>query len=213
MLERIDPSWAPLFKRYEIEIASIWSRIEGQEVVPHKTQIFRVFEKPISHYRVVIVGQDPYPTPGFANGLAFSVDSSISKIPASLRNIFSEYCTDMGYAAPLSGDLTSWADAGVLLLNSNLTLNLLDKGEHLRIGWQIFTSAVLSELNERGAIAILWGAHAQKAGAIFPKNRKLESVHPSPLSAYRGFFGSKPFSRTNALLRNGGLPVVDWELK
>lgn len=212
LLERIDQSWSPLFQRHESQIAEIIHRISDQSIAPVKDKIFRVFENPISHYRVVIVGQDPYPTPGFATGLAFSVDPNILKIPASLRNIFSEYCSDTGYDLPKNGDLAQWSQNGVLLLNSSLSLNLTNKSEHLKIGWQSFTSAVLSEINRSQTVAILWGTHAQRAGAMFPVKRKIVSAHPSPLSAYRGFFGSKPFSRTNQLLKNQNLPPINWKL-
>jgi uracil-DNA glycosylase len=160
----------------------------------------------------VILGQDPYPTPGYATGLAFSVDPEITKLPASLKNIFSEYVADTGFSLPKNGDLTNWATNGVLLLNSSLTLNLDDKAEHLKIGWQRITTAVLELMASRGCVAILWGSHAQIMGSVFAETRKVVSAHPSPLSAYRGFFGSKPFSNCNRLLKVSGQEEIDWHL-
>jgi uracil-DNA glycosylase len=158
------------------------------------------------------VGQDPYPTPGYATGLAFSVSPEITRIPASLKNIFTEYVADTGFTYPKNGDLSVWASNGVALLNSSLTLNLDDKTEHLSIGWQRITSAALKVLAERGCVAILWGSHAQKVGSIFAESQKIESVHPSPLSAYRGFFGSRPFSKCNQLLATSGQLPINWRL-
>ena len=186
--------------------------IASQRIAPGYENVLRVFSYPISHYRAVIVGQDPYPTPGYATGLAFSVSPEVTKLPASLKNIFTEYVSDTGFDYPLNGDLTSWAKNGVALLNSSLTLNLEDKSEHLKIGWQRITSATLNLLAERGCVAILWGSHAQKLGSIFSDSHKVESVHPSPLSAYRGFLGSKPFTKCNQLLAASGKLPINWRL-
>lgn len=187
-------------------------KISSENIAPAISDVFRVFTYPIEHYRVVIVGQDPYPTPGFANGLAFSVNSNIKKLPASLRNIFSEYCADTGYPNPSSGDLEPWARHGVALLNTSLSLNLADKKAHLKIGWQEITTLALQALAVRRVVAILWGSHAQKIGSHFPTNQRIESVHPSPLSAYRGFFGSRPFTKCNELLQGSGQESIDWKL-
>lgn len=160
----------------------------------------------------MIVGQDPYPTPGHATGLAFSVSPAVTKLPASLKNIFTEYVSDTGFTQPKNGDLSEWAKNGVALLNSSLTLNLADKSDHLKIGWQGFTSAALNVLADRGCVAILWGSQAQKLGTAFAKDQKIESVHPSPLSAYRGFFGSRPFTRCNDLLMASDQLPINWRL-
>jgi uracil-DNA glycosylase len=160
----------------------------------------------------VIVGQDPYPTPGYATGLAFSVNPDLTKLPASLNNIFSEYVSDTGFMIPTNGDLSSWANNGVALLNSSLTLNLDNKSEHLKIGWQRITAAALEVLASHGCVAILWGSQAQKMGSIFPDSQQISSVHPSPLSAYRGFFGSRPFTKCNQLLISSGQRPIDWRL-
>ena len=193
-------------------MTEIKRNIASQRIAPGYENVLRVFSYPISHYRAVIVGQDPYPTPGYATGLAFSVSPEVTKLPASLKNIFTEYVSDTGFDYPLNGDLTSWAKNGVALLNSSLTLNLEDKSEHLKIGWQRITSATLNLLAERGCVAILWGSHAQKLGSIFSDSHKVESVHPSPLSAYRGFLGSKPFTKCNQLLAASGKLPINWRL-
>jgi len=212
LLAQIDNSWQPLFAEYQSELVKIAEVIASQRIAPARENVLRVFTYPISHYRSVIVGQDPYPTPGYANGLAFSVNPEITNLPASLKNIFSEYVSDTGFTYPNSGDLSDWASHGVALLNSSLTLNLDNKAEHLKIGWQRVTQATLDVLAARGCVAILWGSHAQKMGSSFSDNQKIQSVHPSPLSAYRGFFGSKPFTRCNQLLIAGGRDPIDWRL-
>ena len=161
--------------------------IASQRIAPGYENVLRVFSYPISHYRAVIVGQDPYPTPGYATGLAFSVSPEVTKLPASLKNIFTEYVSDTGFDYPLNGDLTSWAKNGVALLNSSLTLNLEDKSEHLKIGWQRITSATLNLLAERGCVAILWGSHAQKLGSIFSDSHKVESCTPAHFQLIAAF--------------------------
>ena len=212
LLAQIDKSWQPLFAEHQSELTKIQEVITAQRIAPSYENILRVFTYPISHYRVVIVGQDPYPTPGYATGLAFSVSSEITKLPKSLKNVFTEYVSDTGFSYPVNGDLSIWANNGVTLLNSSLTLNLDDKSEHLKIGWQGITAAALDLLASQGAVAILWGSHAQKMGSEFPDTHKIESVHPSPLSAYRGFFGSKPFTTCNQLLINSGQDPINWRL-
>lgn len=212
MLTQIDKSWHSLFAEHKEELTEIQKIITSQRITPAQENVFRLYTYPVDHYRVVIVGQDPYPTPGYATGLAFSVGPEITRLPASLKNIFTEYVSDTGFSYPKSGDLSSWASNGVALLNSSLTLNLDDKTEHLKIGWQRITSATLNFLAEHGCVAILWGSHAQKVGSTFSESHKVESVHPSPLSAYRGFLGSKPFSRCNQLLVASGQLPIDWRL-
>jgi len=212
LLAQIDSSWKPLFQSFEAEIAAIELVIKSQRIAPDYENVLRVFTYPISHYRAVIVGQDPYPTPGYATGLAFSVNPDLTKLPASLNNIFSEYVSDTGFKIPTNGDLSSWASNGVALLNSSLTLNLDNKSEHLKIGWQRITAAALEVLASHGCVAILWGSQAQKMGSIFPDSQQISSVHPSPLSAYRGFFGSRPFTRCNQLLISSGQRPIDWRL-
>lgn len=212
MLAQIDDSWLDLFKVYQSAITDIERVIKDQQITPSAENVLRIFRRPIDSYRAVIVGQDPYPTPNFANGLAFSVNPEIAKLPASLKNIFREYVSDTGYSYPQNGDLSKWATSGVALLNTSLTLNLDNKSEHLNIGWQAITTAALDLLKDQGSVAILWGSHAQKIGSNFPDSQKIESVHPSPLSAYRGFFGSKPFSKCNVILETSGQRPIDWRL-
>jgi uracil-DNA glycosylase len=212
LLAQIDKSWQPLFAEHNSELAKIQEVITGQRIAPAYESVLRVFTYPINHYRAVIVGQDPYPTPGYATGLAFSVSPQVTKLPASLKNIFTEYVSDTGFSFPANGDLSNWADNGVALMNSSLTLNLADKTEHLKIGWQRITTTALDVLASHGAVAILWGSHAQKMGSEFPDTHKFESVHPSPLSAYRGFFGSKPFTKCNQMLISSGQVPINWRL-
>jgi len=212
LLAQIDKSWQPLFAEHNSELAKIQAVISSQRIAPAYENVLRVFTYPIDHYRAVIVGQDPYPTPGYATGLAFSVSPQVTKLPASLKNIFTEYVSDTGFSFPANGDLSNWADNGVALMNSSLTLNLDDKTEHLKTGWQLITTAALDVLASHGAVAILWGSHAQKMGAEFPDTHKFESVHPSPLSAYRGFFGSKPFTKCNQMLISSGKVPINWRL-
>jgi uracil-DNA glycosylase len=212
LLAQIDDSWQPLFAKHKSELTEIQGIITPQRIAPTYENVLRVFNYPISHYRAVIVGQDPYPTQGYATGLAFSVSPEVTKLPASLKNIFTEYVSDTGFSYPITGDLSHWASNGVALLNSSLTLNLDDKSEHLRIGWQSITAAALDILATHGCVAILWGSQAQKLGSKFSNSRQVNSVHPSPLSAYRGFFGSKPFTKCNQLLISVGQAPIDWRL-
>jgi len=212
LLAQIDKSWLPLFAKHKSELTEIQGIITPQRIAPAYEDVLRVFNYPISHYRAVIVGQDPYPTQGYATGLAFSVSPEVTKLPASLKNIFTEYVSDTGFSYPITGDLSHWASNGVALLNSSLTLNLDDKSEHLRIGWQSITAAALDILATHGCVAILWGSQAQKLGSKFSNSRQVNSVHPSPLSAYRGFFGSKPFTKCNQLLISVGQAPIDWRL-
>ncbi|MNH80647.1 Uracil-DNA glycosylase [compost metagenome] len=168
-----------------------------------------------SDTKVVILGQDPYHGPGQAHGLSFSVLPGV-KIPPSLRNIYKEMASDLGVPAPHTGTLTPWAEQGVLLLNNVLTVREGQAGSHHGKGWELFTSAIVEALNQRTEplVFILWGAPAQKKGAIVDRFRHevIMSAHPSPLAARRGFFGSRPFSRTNEFLKKQGKPEIKWEL-
>jgi uracil-DNA glycosylase len=161
--------------------------------------------------RVVILGQDPYPTPGHAMGLAFSVNPDVRPLPASLRNIFKELADDTGDKLP-NGDLSGWARQGVLLLNTHLSVPAGDAGGHARLGWERLTAQVMDRVSRRPTAFVLWGAHAQKQKAHMRPGDHLvlESVHPSPLSAARGFFGTKPFSKVNAWLAGRGEAPIDW---
>ena len=207
-LSEVDPSWHSLFKPNLSHINSIFAALDGKEITPPRKDVFRAFSLPIEKVKVVILGQDPYPGVGVADGLAFSTSSPI--IPPSLRNIFSEYCADLGYPSPTSGDLTQWFEEGVLLLNTSLTTEVGSRDLHKSIGWESVMSDAIEEIARRKVVAILWGNSAKRFGGVFPC--KIESVHPSPLSAHRGFFGSKPFTRANVMLSEIGVNLIDWKL-
>ena len=186
----------------------------GRTYLPTGERILRAFERPMSDVRVLIVGQDPYPTPGHAVGLSFSVAPDVRPVPRSLANIFRELYDDLGVAPPAHGDLTAWADQGVLLLNRVLTVAPGAAGSHRGRGWEAVTECAITALAERGGptAAILWGRDAQGLKPMLGDIPWVESAHPSPLSASRGFFGSRPFSRVNDLLVRQGGTSVDWSL-
>jgi uracil-DNA glycosylase len=204
----IHPSWSAVFAPHCDAINQFLESLDDS-VAPARSEIFRAFSLPLDQVRVVIVGQDPYPGDGVADGLAFSSRNS-TKVPASLRNIFREYSSDLGLPIPDHCDLSAWQDSGVLLLNRTLTTNSGESNAHLGSVWSALTADVAKELGSRGVIAILWGKHAQELRNFFTDT--VESVHPSPLSAHRGFFGSMPFSKVNALLTGRGEAPVDWRL-
>ncbi len=186
----------------------------GRTYLPSGERILRAFERPLADVRVLVVGQDPYPTPGHAVGLSFSVAPDVRPLPRSLVNIFRELYDDLGVGPPSNGDLTPWADQGVLLLNRVLTVAPGAAGSHRGRGWEAVTECAITALAKRGGplAAILWGRDAQGLKPMLGPVPWVESPHPSPLSASRGFFGSRPFSRVNDLLvRQGGGPV-DWRL-
>lgn len=183
-------------------------------VYPSGANIFRAFDKcPFERLKVVIIGQDPYHGPNQANGLCFSVNDGVA-FPPSLQNIFKEVSSDIGVAMPTSGNLDRWAEQGVLLLNAVLTVRAHNAASHTGRGWEQFTDAVVRTVAERkqGVVYMLWGSYAQRKGAIVDsaKNLILKSVHPSPLSAYRGFFGCKHFSLANGYLSNLGKEPICW---
>jgi uracil-DNA glycosylase len=184
----------------------------GRQVLPAAEHILRAFRQPFDEVRVLIVGQDPYPTPGHPVGLAFSVASDVRPVPRSLANIFTELQDDLGLAAPDNGDLTPWTRHGVLLLNRVLTVRAGEAGSHRRRGWEAVTEQAICALAARDAplVAILWGRDAENLAPLLGDTPRILSAHPSPLSARRGFFGSRPFSRANALLAGQGAAPVDW---
>jgi uracil-DNA glycosylase len=195
--------------------ARIDSRVAtGAEVLPTPDNIFTaLYLTPLDKVRVIILGQDPYPTPGDAHGLAFSYVGN-SRLPASLRNIFKELSSDTGASVRTNGNLSGWAQQGVLLLNTALTVEAGAAGAHLKYGWSDLADQAISAVSAHstGAVFVLWGAAAHTRRARVDENRHLviASAHPSPLSAHRGFFGSKPFSRASAWLVGKGLPTIDW---
>ena len=206
----VHDSWLRLLDPVAPEIEIILKKITNEDIAPRREEIFRAFDIDLEKVRVVIFGQDPYPTKGNAMGLAFSVPENVTPIPSSLRNIFKELESDLGFEKPVSGDLTAWERSGVLLLNRVLTTRVGETGAHLDLGWQHITNHIARELGARGVIAILWGKSAQELSGNFIKH--ISSAHPSPLSAYRGFFGSQPFSRANELLVAQGEEPIDWSL-
>lgn len=215
-LELIDPSWLPTLQPHRQTLERIWhalesERAEGHEVLPAPENILRAFTQPFDAVRVLIVGQDPYPTPGHAMGLAFAAAPHITPMPASLRNIAKELAADTGSILQ-NGDLTHWEAQGVLLLNRSLTVRAGAAGSHERLGWQEITAAAITDLGRRPSplVSILWGRQAQQLRDLVGEHPILEAPHPSPLSAHRGFFGSRPFSQTNQFLRDLGAEPIDW---
>ncbi|MBG6225774.1 uracil-DNA glycosylase [Arthrobacter sp. CAN_A2] len=184
----------------------------GHRVLPDAPQILRAFTTPLDSVRVVIVGQDPYPTVGHAVGLSFAVDPRTRPIPRSLANIYRELVSDTGAEPPASGDLSGWTEQGVLLLNRVLTVRAGEAASHRGWGWEQVTDAAIRALVARGGplVAILWGKDALRLKPLLGPTPTVESVHPSPLSASRGFFGSRPFSRANELLARQGADPIDW---
>ncbi len=203
-------SWQRLLEPVAPDIEKILAKIADEDIAPPREEIFRAFDIDLEEVKVVIFGQDPYPTEGNAMGLAFSVPTNVTHIPASLRNIFQELESDLGLGRPLRGDLTSWERSGVLLLNRVLTTRVGKTAAHSDLGWQNITNHIARELGARGVIAILWGKSAQGLSGYF--SNYISSAHPSPLSAYRGFFGSKPFSRVNDILSSQGRSPINWSL-
>ncbi len=193
----------------------IKSEYSSKPIFPQGNQIFRAFDAaPFEQVRVVILGQDPYPTRGHAHGLCFSVEPDVRPLPKSLKNIYTEIESDLGIQSPEHGDLNRWAEQGVLLLNSVLTVQEGAADSHKGKGWERFTDVVIQKLNEQkqNVVYILWGSKAIKKAESVDRNKNLviTSPHPSPLSAYRGFFGSKPFSQTNEYLVSKGLEPIEW---
>jgi uracil-DNA glycosylase len=213
------PDWAEALAPVEGDIESMgrFLRAElaaGRTYLPAGDHILRAFARPLDQVRVLVVGQDPYPTPGHAVGLCFSVGPRVSPLPRSLANIFTELTADLGVPAPSHGDLSAWSDQGVLLLNRVLTVAPGVAGSHRGRGWERVTERAICALAERGGpkAAILWGRDAQGLQPMLGDIPWVASAHPSPLSAARGFFGSRPFSRVNALLERQGGTAVDWRL-
>jgi uracil-DNA glycosylase len=208
-LSEIDSSWHPLFAPYLEELNSILDVTAEERTTPRRELIFSTFALALNEVKVLILGQDPYPSEGIADGLAFS-SGSANVVPASLRNIFKEYSQDLGYKVPSTNTLRPWLNEGVLLLNTSLTTEIGERDKHKTLGWDNLISSVLIELAKRDVVAILWGNSAKSLGGSFVY--RIESAHPSPLSAYRGFFGSRPFTKTNEILLRLGRKPVNWQL-
>jgi len=215
--ELVDPSWLPILLPQESALEQISERLDaetagGRAWLPSADVTLRAFRLPLDDVRVLIVGQDPYPTPGHAVGLSFSVAPDVRPLPRSLQNIYKELRSDLGVEPPSSGDLTPWSQRGVMLLNRVLSVGAGQPGSHLGWGWEALTDAADTGLAERGGplVAILWGKDAQAVRGLLGDVPVIASAHPSPLSAHRGFFGSRPFSRANQVLIESGARPIDW---
>jgi len=217
------PDWAEALAPVDDRIARMGAFLReeiaaGRPYLPAGDHIFRAFQRPLADVRVLVVGQDPYPTPGHPIGLSFAVDPHVWPLPRSLVNIYVELRDDLGIVPPKHGDLTGWSEQGVMLLNRVLTVRAGESASHRGRGWEEVTECAIEALVRRvgaggpPAAAILWGRDAQSLKPMLGQIPWVESVHPSPLSASRGFFGSKPFSRVNTLLTDQGGEPVDWAL-
>lgn len=217
--EIVEPGWAAALEPVAGRIAAMgdFLRAEvaaGRTYLPAGKNVLRAFHQPFEDVRVLLVGQDPYPTPGHAVGLSFSVAPDVHPLPGSLENIFRELHSDLGLPRPSSGDLTPWTRQGVLLLNRALTTAPRRPAAHRGKGWEEVTEQAIRALaaRDKPLVAILWGRDARNLRPLLGRVPTVESAHPSPMSADRGFFGSRPFSRTNALLAEAGAEPVDWRL-
>ncbi|MGO4536312.1 uracil-DNA glycosylase [Leifsonia sp. 2MCAF36] len=215
----IDPGWAQALDPVSARIADMGAFLRGEVAagrayLPAGDSVLRAFRAPLQDVRVLIVGQDPYPTPGHPIGLSFAVERHVRPLPRSLQNIYRELRDDLGVTPPPHGDLSGWSDSGVMLLNRVLTVRPGEPGSHRGKGWEPVTEHAIRSLVARGRpfVSILWGRDASTLKPLLGGNPVIESAHPSPLSASRGFFGSKPFSRANALLEQVGETPVDWTL-
>ena len=205
--------WEDLLSDHLPLLDRIDAAIGDTETNPAREEIFAALKVPPTRVKVVILGQDPYPQSENAHGLSFSIPSSVKKFPPTLSNIFKEYHADLGLPIPESGDLTQWREEGVLLLNSILTCKPGESLSHASIGWQEFTRAILASVVTKNTVGILWGESAKNFSHYFESGALLTSAHPSPLSAYRGFFGSSPFSRCNEALKSRSIAPITWNLQ
>ena len=219
LAELVSPDWANALTAVAPTLTGLGEFLRselaaGRTFLPSGDLILRAFATPLQSVRVLIVGQDPYPTPGHAVGLAFSVDRRVRPLPRSLANIYRELEDDLGVRPPPHGDLSAWSERGVLLLNRSLTVQPGLPGSHRGRGWEEFTDSAITALADRGGplVAILWGRDAQSLRPALRDVPVIASPHPSPLSATRGFFGSRPFSQANALLAEQGAEPIDWSL-
>jgi|688.fasta_scaffold627724_1 uracil-DNA glycosylase len=209
LFDQLHPEWQKELERQKNLIERIDTFVRGREIAPSYDLVFRALAQPIDSTRVVVFGQDPYPTLGHAHGLAFSVESSVSPLPPSLRNIYKELHSDLAIERA-NGDLSDWAEQGVMLINRILSTDVGQSMAHSKLGWQKVTETVAQTLGKKGVVAVLWGNTAHELKQYFRPEDVVSSVHPSPLSAHRGFFGSSPFSKVNAKLVAKGLKQIDW---
>ena len=219
LTELVAPDWAQALSPVEGKITELGAFLRaevaaGRSYLPAGDNILRAFRQPMADVRVLIVGQDPYPTPGHPVGLSFSVAPSVRRLPGSLVNIFTEYSADLGYPTPSTGDLSPWAERGVMLLNRVLTVQPGKPASHRGQGWEQVTEQAIRALAGRGGplVAILWGNDARNLAPLLGGTPSIQSAHPSPLSARNGFFGSRPFSRADRLLQEQGGQPLDWKL-
>ena len=209
LFDQLHPEWQKELERHKNLIERIDTFVQGRELAPSYDSIFRALTQSVDSIRVVVFGQDPYPTKGHAHGLAFSVEASVSPLPPSLRNIYKELQSDLGIMRT-NGDLSDWAEQGVMLINRVLSTDVGQSMAHSKLGWQEVTETVAQTLGKKGVVAVLWGNTAHELKQYFRPEDVVSSVHPSPLSAHRGFFGSSPFSKVNAKLVAKGLKQIDW---
>ncbi|WP_323101949.1 uracil-DNA glycosylase [Intrasporangium sp. YIM S08009] len=217
--ELVHPTWVPALEPVAGTLTALGEFLRGEVqaghgYLPAGDAVLRAFSLPLPDVRVLVVGQDPYPTPGHPVGLSFSVAPDVRPVPRSLQNIYTELGTDLRLPTPASGDLSPWFERGVMLLNRVLTVRPGKSASHQGKGWETVTAQAISALVERGGplVAILWGRQAQSLAPMLGDVPRIESAHPSPLSARSGFFGSRPFSRTNELLAGQGADPIDWSL-
>ncbi|HEY8752127.1 MAG TPA: uracil-DNA glycosylase [Arthrobacter sp.] len=223
--ELMAADWAEALRPVEGELRGVLAFLAaevaaGHQVLPAPSNVLRAFRQPLADVKVLLVGQDPYPTPGHAVGLSFAVDARTRPIPRSLANIYRELEADLGVPARVHGDLSPWASQGVLLLNRVMSVRAGAAGSHRGKGWEAITTAAVTAVANRRLpdggsaplVAVLWGRDAESVRPLLSGAAVVSSAHPSPLSASRGFFGSRPFSTINALLRDQGCPAVTWEL-
>ena len=211
LFELLNPEWQSELSELKDNFSQLDQSLDSSgDYLPAREFIFRALAKPIAESKVVILGQDPYPNPRFACGLAFSISSETERIPASLQNILKEVESDVGGGADHHGDLTGWHDQGVVLLNRVLTTKPWNSNSHSDMGWESITFKIVQVLSSRGALGILWGKRASECAELFSPEFCIQSAHPSPLSAHRGFLGSRPFSWVNSKLISGGLAPIDW---
>ncbi|MER7127360.1 uracil-DNA glycosylase [Streptosporangium saharense] len=217
--EVVEAGWAKALEPVADKIAELGDFLrqevtEGRQYLPAGANVLRAFQQPFDQVKVLIVGQDPYPTPGHPIGLSFSVAADVRPIPGSLRNIYKELTEDLGLPMPSNGDLTPWTEQGVLLLNRVLTVMPGKPASHRGKGWEEVTEQAIKALvaREQPMVSILWGRDARSLRPMLGATPAIESAHPSPLSARSGFFGSRPFSRANDLLQQQGAAPVEWKL-
>ena len=209
LFDQLHPEWQEELERHKDLIEEIDTFVQGRAIAPSYDLIFRALSNPIASTKVVIFGQDPYPTQGHAHGLAFSVEASVSPLPPSLRNIYKELYSDLAILRTL-GDLGDWQEQGVMMINRILSTEVGQSMAHSKLGWQEVTETVAQALGKRNVIAVLWGNTALELKKYFNPEDVVSSVHPSPLSAHRGFFGSSPFSQVNAKLVAKGFQELTW---